>query len=225
MNDLMIPPELQTRLAPLHQQALDLTVDSLATCEAAYALAGVGEQELVSGLAGFLRDPAAEVRRAAAEALMWDADSRWPFAREMVKEALADPRLADDGPLFAGAGRLPVAAVADLATWSAEHPPLARRAILTLLLASERSVGELEQELGLSQPSVSKHLKVLRDAGLVESRVEAQKRLYRLVPGPLQELDEWILPFRRFWSKHIDALEKHLDAMDKPPAKGRKKHG
>jgi DNA-binding transcriptional ArsR family regulator len=100
-----------------------------------------------------------------------------------------------------------------------------RRAILTLLLSSERSVGELEQELGLSQPSVSKHLRVLKDAGLVESRVEAQKRLYRLCPGPLQELDEWILPFRRFWSKHVDALEKHLDEMDKPSTKGRKKHG
>ena len=103
-----------------------------------------------------------------------------------------------------------------------------RRAILTLLLASERSVGELEQELGLSQPSVSKHLRVLKDAGLVESRVEAQKRLYRLCPEPLQELDEWILPFRKFWSQHVDALEEHLDSLDekeKPSTKGRKKNG
>lgn len=100
-----------------------------------------------------------------------------------------------------------------------------RRAILSLLLASERSVGELERELQLSQPSVSKHLRVLRDAGFVESRTEAQRRLYRLKPEPLMELDEWLLPFRRFWSKHVDALEKHLDEMEKSPAvKGKKKH-
>lgn len=100
-----------------------------------------------------------------------------------------------------------------------------RRAILSLLLASERSVGELEQELQLSQPSVSKHLRVLKDAGFVESRIEAQRRLYRLRPEPLMELDEWLIPFRRFWTKHVDALEQHLDKMDKPTtAKGRKKH-
>jgi DNA-binding transcriptional ArsR family regulator len=99
-----------------------------------------------------------------------------------------------------------------------------RRAILSLLLSSERSVGELEQQLSLSQPSVSKHLRVLRDAGFVESRIEAQRRLYRLRPEPLMELDAWLIPFRRFWSKHVDALERHLDNMDKvPPVKGRKK--
>lgn len=98
-----------------------------------------------------------------------------------------------------------------------------RRAILSLLLASERSVGELEAELELSQPSVSKHLRVLKDAGFVESRIEAQKRLYRLRPEPLRELDEWLIPFRRFWMKHVDALERHLATMDKEPAlKGRK---
>jgi biotin operon repressor len=74
-------------------------------------------------------------------------------------------------------------------------------------------VGEIEQKLRLSQPSVSKHLRVLREAGFVESRVEAQRRLYRLRPEPLMELDEWLAPFRRFWSKHVDALERHLDAM------------
>jgi len=112
---------------------------------AAYALAGVGPADLVAGLAGFLRDPATDVRRAAAEALMWHADSRWPFARDMVKESLADPRLANDGAIFAGMGRLPAAAVADFVTWSSEHPPLARRAILSVvehyhadLVASER---------------------------------------------------------------------------------------
>jgi len=95
---------------------------------------------------------------------------------------------------------------------------------LSLLLASERSVGELEQELRLSQPSVSKHLRVLRDAGFVESRVEAQRRLYRLKVEPLMEIDAWLVPFRRFWSKHVDALEQHLDKLDKaPPAKGKKR--
>ena len=98
-----------------------------------------------------------------------------------------------------------------------------RRAILSLLLDSERSVGELERELRMSQPSVSKHLRVLRDAGFVASRVEAQRRLYRLRPEPLMELDAWLGPFRRFWSKHVDALERHLDKMDKvPPVKGKK---
>ena len=100
-----------------------------------------------------------------------------------------------------------------------------RRAILGLLLASEHSVGELERELGLAQPVVSKHLRVLRDAGFVESRVEAQRRLYRLRPEPLMELDEWLAPFRRFWSRHLDALEHHLDSMKKspPPRKRRRK--
>jgi DNA-binding transcriptional ArsR family regulator len=100
-----------------------------------------------------------------------------------------------------------------------------RRAILGLLLDSERSVGELESELKLSQPSVSKHLKVLRDAGFVEVRVEAQRRLYRLRPEPLIELDEWLIPYRRFWSKHLDALERHLDRQEKAStAKGKKRH-
>jgi DNA-binding transcriptional ArsR family regulator len=99
-----------------------------------------------------------------------------------------------------------------------------RRAILSLLLSSERSVGEIEDELQLSQPSVSKHLRVLREAGFVESRIEAQRRLYRLRPEPLMELDAWLVPFRRFWSKHVDALERHLEKMEKaPPAKGKRK--
>ena len=73
-----------------------------------------------------------------------------------------------------------------------------RRAILSMLLTSERSVGEIESKLRLSQPSVSKHLRVLKDAGFVESRIEAQRRLYRLRPEPLKELDEWLAPFRHF---------------------------
>jgi len=92
-----------------------------------------------------------------------------------------------------------------------------RRAILSFLLSSERSVGEIERELGLPQPSVSKHLRVLRDAGFVESRIEAQRRVYQLKPEPLMELDEWLSPFRRFWSKHVDALERHLDRMAEQP--------
>jgi DNA-binding transcriptional ArsR family regulator len=100
-----------------------------------------------------------------------------------------------------------------------------RRAILSLLLSSERSVGEIERKLRLSQPSVSKHLRVLKAAGFVESRVEGQRRLYRLRPDPLVELDTWLVPFRRFWSKHIDALEQHLDRMEKVPSiKGRRRH-
>src|SRR2546422_11388058 len=99
-----------------------------------------------------------------------------------------------------------------------------RRAILSLLLSSERSVGEIERELRLSQPSVSKHLRVLREAGFVESRIEAQRRLYRLRPEPLMELDAWLSPFRRFWSRHVDALERHLRGMDEAaPQKGRRK--
>ena len=90
-----------------------------------------------------------------------------------------------------------------------------RRAILSMLLSSERSVGEIESELRLSQPSVSKHLRVLRDAGFVESRIEAQRRLYRLRAEPLMELEEWLVPFRRLWSKHVDALERHLDRIDR----------
>jgi DNA-binding transcriptional ArsR family regulator len=88
-----------------------------------------------------------------------------------------------------------------------------RRAILSLLVSSQQSVGEIERQLRISQPTVSKHLKVLRDAGFVESTVDAQRRLYRLKPGPLQEVDAWLAQFRRFWSVHIDALERHLDRM------------
>ena len=89
-----------------------------------------------------------------------------------------------------------------------------RRAILSLLVSSEQSVGEIERQLRMPQPTVSKHLRVLREAGFVESTVDAQRRLYRLKPEPLQELDAWLAPFRRFWSAHIDALERHLDRMD-----------
>src|ERR1044072_5772887 len=97
-----------------------------------------------------------------------------------------------------------------------------RRAILNLLASSEQSVGEIERRLRMSQPTVSKHLRVLRDAGFVESTTDAQRRLYRLTPDPLRELDEWLAPFRQFWSAHVDALERHLDRMD-PSTRTRKK--
>jgi len=89
-----------------------------------------------------------------------------------------------------------------------------RRAILSLLVSSQHSVGEIERQLRMPQPTVSKHLRVLRDAGFVESTVDAQRRLYRLKPQPLQEVDAWLAPFRRFWSAHVDALERHLDRID-----------
>ena len=91
-----------------------------------------------------------------------------------------------------------------------------RRAILTLLAGGERSVGDLESALNLSQPSVSKHLRVLRDAGFVEATIDAQRRLYRIRPEPLQEVDAWMAPFRRYWSTHVDALERHLDRAAAP---------
>lgn len=89
-----------------------------------------------------------------------------------------------------------------------------RRAILSLLVNSQQSVGEIERKLSIPQPTVSKHLRVLRNAGFVESSVNAQQRLYRLKPEPLQELDAWLAPFRIFWTAHVDALERHLDSMD-----------
>jgi len=98
-----------------------------------------------------------------------------------------------------------------------------RRAILSLLASAERSVGDLEQQLRLPQPSVSKHLRVLREAGLVAARVEAQRRLYRIRPEPLMEVDAWLAPFRRFWAAHLDALERHLDRLERTPRRRRKK--
>ena len=89
-----------------------------------------------------------------------------------------------------------------------------RRAILSLLISSQQSVGEIERRLRMPQPTVSKHLRVLREAGFVESTVDAQRRLYRLKPEPFQEVDAWLAPFRQFWSAHVDALERHLDRMD-----------
>jgi DNA-binding transcriptional ArsR family regulator len=88
-----------------------------------------------------------------------------------------------------------------------------RRRILDLLRSGERPVGELVEALGVSQPAVSKHLRVLRDAGLVAARPQAQRRLYRIRPIPLQEIDSWLAPYRHLWESRLDDLERHLDTM------------
>jgi DNA-binding transcriptional ArsR family regulator len=89
-----------------------------------------------------------------------------------------------------------------------------RRRILDLLVDRERPVGDLGRLLSVSQPTVSKHLKVLRGAGLVESRIDAQRRIYRVSPEPLREVDEWLAPYRRQWATHLNALERHLQIME-----------
>ncbi|HJP86486.1 MAG TPA: metalloregulator ArsR/SmtB family transcription factor [Gemmatimonadaceae bacterium] len=99
-----------------------------------------------------------------------------------------------------------------------------RRAILGLLISSEQSVGEIERRLGMPQPTVSKHLRVLREAGFVEATIDAQRRVYRLKPQPLKEVDAWLAPFRELWSTHVDALERHLDRIH-PPTPKKKKPG
>ena len=89
-----------------------------------------------------------------------------------------------------------------------------RRRILDLLREAERPVNELVTSLNVSQPGVSKHLRVLREAGLVETRVEAQRRVYRVRPEPLAEIDAWLAPYRRLWARRLDALEQHLDETE-----------
>lgn len=98
-----------------------------------------------------------------------------------------------------------------------------RRAILSVLATSERSVGDIQRQLKMPQPSLSKHLRVLREAGFVEARVDAQRRLYRIRPEPLMQVDAWLSPFRRLWSSHLDALEQHLDRIHPIPKKGRRR--
>jgi DNA-binding transcriptional ArsR family regulator len=89
-----------------------------------------------------------------------------------------------------------------------------RRRILDLLREAERPVGELVVALGVSQPAVSKHLRVLRDAGLVEARTDAQRRVYRVRTEPLREIDAWLAPYREQWTAALDDLERHLDTME-----------
>jgi DNA-binding transcriptional ArsR family regulator len=90
-----------------------------------------------------------------------------------------------------------------------------RLAILDLLRDGERPVGDLVDLLRLSQPAVSKHLRILKEAGLVEVRPDAQRRLYRIRPEPLAELDDWLAPYRQLWTTHLDRLEQHLDRRRK----------
>jgi DNA-binding transcriptional ArsR family regulator len=89
-----------------------------------------------------------------------------------------------------------------------------RRRILDLLVEEDRAVGDLVDRMALTQPTVSKHLRVLREAGLVEARIDAQRRIYRVRPEPLREIDEWLTPYRRRWAAHLHALERHLEMMD-----------
>ena len=89
-----------------------------------------------------------------------------------------------------------------------------RRRIVDALRRADSSVGDLVGVLGMSQPAVSKHLRVLRDAGVVSARIRAQQRIYRLEPGPFRELDAWLAPYRRLWTRHLDKLERHLDSRE-----------
>lgn len=89
-----------------------------------------------------------------------------------------------------------------------------RRRILEQLRGSESSVGVLVDRLAISQPAMSKHLKVLREAGFVSCRIAAQQRIYRLETAPFEALDDWLSPYRRLWTKHLDALERHLDSQE-----------
>jgi DNA-binding transcriptional ArsR family regulator len=100
--------------------------------------------------------------------------------------------------------------VATLTTFQVLAEP-SRQAILDLLRDGERPVGEIVDHLQLSQPAVSKHLRVLRDAGMVQTRADAQRRLYRIRPEPLAELDDWLATYRRLWTERLDRLEEHLD--------------
>lgn len=105
-----------------------------------------------------------------------------------------------------------MAAALDLSLFDVIAEPNRRR-ILDLLLEQERPVGDLVEALAVSQPAVSKHLRVLRDAGLVESRTDAQRRLYRVRAEPLQSIDDWLAPYRAMWSASLDQLERHLDSI------------
>jgi DNA-binding transcriptional ArsR family regulator len=89
-----------------------------------------------------------------------------------------------------------------------------RRQILERLRGSDSSVGDLVEALGVNQPAMSKHLKVLREAGFVSCRTAAQRRIYRINAGPFEALDQWLEPYRRLWNRHLDALERHLDNQE-----------
>jgi DNA-binding transcriptional ArsR family regulator len=111
--------------------------------------------------------------------------------------------------------------IADMAsTWSALADPH-RRAVLRLLLERPRPAGEIVERLGLSQPGTSKHLRILREAGLVRARPQAQRRVYELDPAPLAELADWLAPYRAFWEQRLDALGRHLDDTDQDALESR----
>jgi DNA-binding transcriptional ArsR family regulator len=144
-------------------------------------------------------------------------DAERPFAdarRRVAADDVGQPRGAVLIGLYALTGICRVAYTKSVESVFEIIAEPNRRAILSLLVSSEQSVGEIERQLGMPQPTVSKHLRVLREAGVVESTVDAQRRVYRLNPGPLQEVDAWLAPFRRLWSAHVDALERHLDRLD-----------
>src|SRR5262245_16327448 len=98
-----------------------------------------------------------------------------------------------------------------------------RRAILSLLASSDQSVGDIERRLRIPQTSRSKRLRVFPNAGFGEARIDAQRRVYRVRPEPLREVDTWLAQFRRLWEHHVDALERHLDRMDERSRKGKKR--
>lgn len=171
--------------------------ESAVRASAVYALAGVRTAELIAALGEFLRDPAAEVRHAAAEALLWGGDTRWPYSRDSFHDALADPKLANDGPLFLGAGRLPAAAIADLTTWAAEGAPLSTRSVQTLAEQYHRGLQdgtrpELASELAgyMLDPDAPPALRIELAALLRDHRMLGPELLDRLTnpdqPAPMR---------------------------------------
>jgi hypothetical protein len=164
---------------------------------AVFALAGVRTAELIQALGEFLRDPSQEVRHAAAEALLWGGDSRWPYSRNAFRDALADPKLADDGALFHGAGLLPAAAIADLTTWASDAAPLSSRAVQTLCEQYNRGLQdmdrpELASELAgaMLDPDVPPALRIELAGLLRDHRMLGPELLDRLTnpdqPGPMR---------------------------------------
>ena len=149
--------------------------------------------------------------------LLWTAPNRWGvgIALHYLSRLDRPIRGSRSAAVYALTRICPVAYTYGVASVFEIIAEPNRRAILSLLVLAEQSVGEIERELGMPQPTVSKHLRVLREAGFVESTVDAQRRLYWLKPEPLQEVEAWLAPFRRFWSAHVDALERHLDCVDR----------
>jgi hypothetical protein len=189
-------PRWQPGEAELVLKTARLSDEPAVRAAAAYAMAAVDSADLIAGLTALLRDSAVEVRAAAAEALLWNAEQRWPFARDGVREALADPRLVDDGPMFV-TGRVPAAAFADLVTWAEEHAPLAPRAIQTLIEQYHRDLTDGNRpELGsrlaamMLDPTWAPALRVELAALLRDHNLLSPDLLDRLTnldqPGPIR---------------------------------------